>query len=152
MPTKTSAGILIYRTQPTLEFMLGHPGGPYCAKKEFGCWSIPKGEVNEGEDLKDTAIREFEEETGVKPTGTFIPLNPITQKGGKVVYAWGLQGNLDPTKLTSNQFEMEWPPRSGQLQSFPEVDRFAYFTLEEAKQHINPAQIPILEELARKIS
>jgi predicted NUDIX family NTP pyrophosphohydrolase len=145
---KTSAGILLYRTQPSLEFLLGHPGGPFCAKKEFGCWSIPKGEVNEGEELILTAQREFEEETGVKPTGNLIPLQPITQKSGKRVYAWALHGNVNPQDLKSNHFELEWPMRSGKIQSFPEVDRFAFFNLEEAKIRINPAQIPLLEELS----
>lgn len=145
---KHSAGIVLYRRRAgTLEFLLVHPGGPFWAKKEEGAWSVPKGELSEGEDGLATACREFEEELGVRPDGEFVPLTPVRQRGGKAVIAWGLQGDLDPDTIRSNTFTLEWPPRSGRIRDFPEVDRAGWFTLDEARAYLNPAQVPLLEEL-----
>jgi predicted NUDIX family NTP pyrophosphohydrolase len=144
--------MVVFRHRPRgLEFLLVHPGGPYWAKKDDGAWSVPKGEYGEGEDALDVARRELEEETGLSAEGPFVPLTPVRQRGGKVVSAWGVEGELDPDALRSNTFTMEWPPRSGRLREFPEVDRAGWFTLEEARVKLNGAQVPLLEELARKI-
>lgn len=148
---KISAGIIAYRRGSQLEFLLGHPGGPYWSQKDAGVWSIPKGELSEGEDHRTAAIREFSEETGVTVKGQLIPLSPIVQKSKKIVHAWGVELTLDPTTLKCNLFSIEWPPKSGKFQEFPEMDKFTYFTLAEAKLKINPAQIPLLEELAAKL-
>jgi predicted NUDIX family NTP pyrophosphohydrolase len=115
-----------------LQILLAHPGGPFFVKKDDGHWSIPKGEPDADEDLFITAQREFEEETGLKPTGPFISLQPIQQKGGKIVHAWAFEGDCDPTTCISNMFTMEWPPRSGQQQEFPEIDRAEFFDLAAA--------------------
>jgi predicted NUDIX family NTP pyrophosphohydrolase len=148
---KESAGILLYRRRGgTTEVFLIHPGGPFWRKKDAGAWSIPKGEANAGEERLAAAIREFAEETGTTVTGDFQALPPIKQAGGKVVYAWALAGNLDPATLTSNEFEMEWPPRSGKRVRFPEVDRGAWFTLPEAREKINKGQIALLDALAER--
>ena len=148
MVSKQSAGILLYRRlQSNLEVFLVHPGGPFWRNKDAGVWTIPKGGFQNDEPALDAAVREFHEETGFALRGPFQPLSPIRQKGGKRVYAWATAGDLDPAKLVSNTFELEWPPRSGRNQSFPEVDRGDWFTLHEARQYINPAQIPLLEEL-----
>lgn len=147
MPT-TSAGLLMYRiTTGKPEVLLVHPGGPIWRNKDNGAWSIPKGEITKGEDLLDAAKREFEEETGHKPSGKFIPLNPVTQKSGKIVHAWAVESNLDPASIKSNTFTMEWPPKSGKRAVFPEVDRAKFFDLETAKQKINPAQVAFVNEL-----
>jgi predicted NUDIX family NTP pyrophosphohydrolase len=147
-----SAGLVMYRRRSgEVEVLLVHPGGPLWAKKDAGAWSIPKGEVNPGDDEFSTAKREFNEETGVAPEGEFIPLGSVTQKGGKVVRAWAFEGDCDPAVIKSNTFVMEWPPRSGKKQEFPEVDRARFFTLEEAKDKINPAQVAFLQELARRV-
>jgi predicted NUDIX family NTP pyrophosphohydrolase len=130
-----------------LEVLLVHPGGPFWAKKDLGAWTIPKGEVEPGEDQLDAARREFEEELGFAPSGEFVPLGEITQKAGKTVRAWAFEGNCDPNKIKSNSFVIEWPPRSGKQQSFPEVDSAAFFGIEEAKRKINPAQIELLSRL-----
>ena len=153
-PSKSSAGLLMFRRQAngTLQFLLVHPGGPFFKNKDTGNWSIPKGEVIAGEDLLTAAIREFEEETGSRPTGDFIQLSPVTQKSGKIVHAWAVEGNIDPTSIQSNTFEMEWPPRSGKRVAFPEVDRAEFFDLETARTKINPAQASLLDELDRKIA
>ena len=149
--TGRSAGILVYRRgAKALEFLLVHPGGPYWTKKEEGAWSVPKGEYEDGEDALAVARRELEEETGLRLEGPFLPLGQVTQRGGKVVTAWGAEGDLDPAALRSNTFTMEWPPRSGRMREFPEVDRAAWFPLEEARVKLNPAQVPFLEELSRK--
>jgi predicted NUDIX family NTP pyrophosphohydrolase len=149
---KVSAGLLMYRKRSgVLEVLLVHPGGPFFAKKDLGAWGIPKGEIEEGEDALAAARREFEEETGFKAEGAVIPLAPVTQKGGKIVQAWALEGDCDPKKMKSNTFMMEWPPRSGRQQEFPEADRAGWFAINEAKQKINPAQISFLEELQRAI-
>ena len=149
---KTSAGILLYRMRNKfLEVFLVHPGGPFWAKKDEGAWSIPKGEFDDGEDPLKAARREFQEETGLAPDGKFIELNPIRQKSGKFVYAWAIEGDIDPTKISSNNFEMEWPPRSGKMRSFPEVDKADWFTLDKAKRKMNAGQVALLDDLALKI-
>lgn len=145
---KQSAGILLYRKQASgLQVLLVHPGGPFFAKKDAGNWTIPKGEYPESEAPLDAAIREFEEETGYRPSGKFIPLKAIQQKGGKVVQCWAVSGELDPAGIVSNTFELEWPPRSGKKRSFPEVDKAAWFTLAEARQMMNERQTAFLDEL-----
>jgi len=146
MNSKQSAGILLYR-HPTqiLEVFLVHPGGPFWKKKDAGVWTIPKGEFTNDEPALDAAVREFREETGFTLKGPFQPLSPIRQKGGKRVYAWATSGDLDPDKIVSNTFEMEWPRHSGKTLSFPEVDRGKWYTLEEARNYINTAQIPFLD-------
>lgn len=150
MPPRVSAGLLMYRVQNgTLQVFLAHPGGPLYARKDEGHWSIPKGEPPEGEALIDAATREFEEETGLKPHGPYIELGSIRQKGGKIVHAWAFEGDCDDSQqICSNTFEMEWPPRSGRTQSFPEVDRAQFFPPPEAKQKIRDSQWPLIERLA----
>ena len=147
MPSaKTSAGILLYRDGP--EVLLVHPGGPFWAKKDAGAWSIPKGEYADGEDPLAGALREFEEETGTRLSEDgAIPLGDIVQRGGKRVSAWAIEGDLDADTVHSNTFVMEWPPRSGRQQEFPEVDRAAWFSLEQAREKINPAQAELLDRL-----
>lgn len=144
-----SAGLLMYRfNRGALEIFLGHPGGPFFAKKDEGAWSIPKGEVGADEDLLQTAVREFEEETGVKPKGEYVSLGHIRQKNGKIVHAWAVKGDWDNTKpIRSNTFTIEWPPHTGKKQEFPEIDRGAFFDSKTARQKINPAQIPLIERL-----
>jgi predicted NUDIX family NTP pyrophosphohydrolase len=151
---KTSAGLLMYRRRnETLDVFLVHPGGPFWSKKDLGAWSIPKGEYRPDEDPLAAAQREFTEETGVQPgQPSFIELAPATQSGGKVIRAWAFEGDADPTTIISNTFSMEWPPRSGQQQTFPEVDRAAWFPIEEAKERILKGQIPLLIELHRLLS
>jgi predicted NUDIX family NTP pyrophosphohydrolase len=150
---KKSAGLLMYRLQGgSLEVLLVHSGGPYWVNRQWHAWSIPKGEIDPGEDTFAAAKREFEEETGQRPTGTFIPLQPIRQASGKLVFAWAFEGNFDPAHLHSNTFCIEWPPRSGTLQEFPEVDQAAWFSLKEAKKRIIKAQAQFLEELANLIA
>jgi predicted NUDIX family NTP pyrophosphohydrolase len=135
------------RRDSTLEVFLVHPGGPFWAKKDAGAWSIPKGEIDPAEDPLAAARREFAEETGLAVEGRFQPLAPVTQAGGKIVQAWAVEGDFDPTALQSNSFSIEWPPRSGRQATFPEVDRAAWFPLEIARQKINPAQAALLDEL-----
>ena len=147
MPAE-SVGILLYkRADGQVLVLLVHPGGPFWRRKDDGAWSIPKGERAEGEDPEATARREFAEELGTAPTGPLTPLGRIRQRGGKYVEAYALDGDFDVARLSSNSFEMEWPPRSGRLQSFPEVDRAAWFTLAAARQKINPGQQPLLDRL-----
>jgi predicted NUDIX family NTP pyrophosphohydrolase len=151
--SQTSAGLLLYkREQNELQVLLVHPGGPFFRNKDAGAWTIPKGEVQEGEDLLATARREFAEETGLTPTGDCLLLTPIKQKGGKTVHAWAVEGNLDPGELKSNTFQLEWPPKSGKLVEFPEVDRAAWFTLAQAREKMNAAQVSLVEELAAKLA
>ncbi len=129
------------------EVLLVHPGGPFWAKKDLGAWTIPKGELEDGEDELATARREFEEETGIRPAGPFHALGHVKQKSGKVVHAWAFEGDCAPETLRSNTFKVEWPARSGQWREFAEVDRADWFTLEAARQRINPAQVPLLDAL-----
>lgn len=150
---KQSAGILLYRirkNQP--EVFLVHPGGPFFKNKDAGFWTIPKGEPEAEEPLFQTALREFREETGFLPDGDTIELTPITQKGGKWVSCWAIEGDLDPEHLKSNTFEIEWPPRSGKMKSFPEIDKGEWFSLEEASEKINQMQISFLQELRNALS
>ncbi len=145
---RTSAGLLMYRIKDgVLKVLLAHPGGPYFVNKDDGAWTIPKGEPDTDEDLLVTAQREFEEETDIKPTGPFIPLNPIQQKGGKFVHAWAFEGDCDPADTKSNTFTMEWPPKSGRQMEFPEIDRAEWFDLETAKKKIKAGQEALIEEL-----
>jgi len=145
---KRSAGLIVYRRRgEDLEVFLVHPGGPFWAKKDLGAWSIPKGEYEEGEEGLDAARREFLEETGFAVDGDFLEVGTIKQAGGKVVTAWAVEGQLDAALLRSNVFEMEWPPRSGRLQEFPEVDRGGWFSIEEAGGRILKGQGGLLERL-----
>lgn len=138
----------MYRIRDSrLQVLLVHPGGPYFAAKDEGVWSIPKGQPERGEDLLQTACREFEEETGVTPNGTFIPLHPIRQKGGKIVHAWAFEGDCDAAKIQSNLFRIEWPPGSGRHVEFPEIDRAEFFRMKLAKRKLKAAQIPLIEQL-----
>ena len=150
MAKKESAGLLMYRLRDsTLEVFLVHPGGPYWAKKDLGSWSIPKGEFEEGEDRLNAAKREFREETGFLPEGSFAALTPVKQPGGKTVHAWAVRGDCDAETIVSNRFSIEWPPRSGKRQEFPEVDRAGWFTMDVAKEKILKGQLGFLEELRR---
>jgi predicted NUDIX family NTP pyrophosphohydrolase len=147
----TSAGVLLFRRRDgaPVEVLLVHPGGPYWAKKDEGAWSIPKGELEPGEDPRTRALIEFEEETGTRLDGTGLhELGTVRQRGGKQVVAFACEGDLDASAIVSNTFEMEWPPRSGRRQAFPEVDRAEWFTLEEARRRINPAQAALLDRIA----
>lgn len=147
--SKQSAGILLYRNNnQQTEFFLVHPGGPFFKNKDAGSWSIPKGEFLDDEDPLLAAKREFEEEIGRQLIGdNFIKLSPIRQKSGKTVHAWALEGDIDADSIVSNTFEIEWPPKSGKLSSFAEIDRGGWFEVEEAKVKINPAQVALIEEL-----
>jgi len=150
---KKSAGILLYRFQDEkLEVLLVHPGGPFWAKKDLGIWSIPKGEFEEDEEPLAAAKREFREELGVAVSGNFTAMTPVKQKNYKIVYAFALNVDLDVSNIKSNTFAMEWPPKSGKRQEFPEVDKAEWFEFEMAKLKINEAQGEILEELLRKIN
>jgi len=140
---------LLYRKQQDeLQLLLVHPGGPFWAKKDAGAWTIPKGELSEGEDPLSAAKREFNEETGHVVTGPFTKLTPLKQKSGKLIYAWAAEGDLDLNDFKSNEFEMEWPPRSGKYRSFPEADKAGWFSLKEASVKILPGQLGFVSELA----
>ncbi|ANH81736.1 NUDIX hydrolase [Niabella ginsenosidivorans] len=146
---KASAGILLYRKQSTgIHFFLVHPGGPFWKNKDAGAWSIPKGELAADEDPLERAKLEFEEETGHPVTGRFVPLTPVKQKAGKLVFAWAVEGDIDTTALSSNTFNLQWPPGSGKIIQAPEVDRWEWFGYEEAKRRINPAQVSFIEQAA----
>ena len=138
----------MYRQLRRLEVFLVHPGGPHFAKKDFGAWTIPKGEYLEDEPALEAAKREFQEETGFPVSKPFLDLGSITQKGGKIVTAWAFEGDCDPAKMISNLCEVEWPPRSGLMIEIPEADRGAWFSIDEAKEHIKETQIPLLERLS----
>ncbi|MGI6295576.1 MAG: NUDIX domain-containing protein [Armatimonadota bacterium] len=146
---KQSAGLLVYRFyEGRLQVLLVHPGGPFWRHKDAGAWSIPKGEYEPDEDPFAAAVREFTEETGQTPSGRFIPLTPIRQAGGKIVRAWAFEGDFDPSQLKSNTFSMQWPPGSGHIIDFPEVDKAAWFDLPEAKTRLIQAQTAFIDELA----
>ena len=149
---EVSAGLLAFRRTPDLEVLLGHPGGPFWKKKDDGAWTIPKGLADPGIDLLVTARREFEEETNLSPGSKFVALSPVEQRSGKIVHAWAFEAELDLTSFASNTFEIEWPPKSGRRQSFPEIDRIAYFALPVAATKIIAYQRPFLSELERLLS
>ena len=147
---RRSAGILLYRERAgDVEVLLVHPGGPFWKNRDEGAWTIPKGEYGDDEDALDAAKREFSEETGFAIDGTFVPLEPIRQRSGKLVHAWAVEGDCDAGAIRSNSFSIEWPPRSGRLAEYPEVDRAAWLALEAARRKILPAQVPFLENLLR---
>ncbi len=151
MPKK-SAGILLYRFRnKNPQVFLVHMGGPFWAKKDEGAWTIPKGEFSPEEDPLNAAKREFEEETGFSVVGKFIELSPIKQSGGKQIYAWAVEGDCDPAAIQSNTFTLEWPPKSGKQQEFPEIDRADWFSLQTAKQKILKGQKPLIQEFEEKI-
>lgn len=153
MAKRRSAGILLWRRRNgAVEVMLAHPGGPLWSKQDEGAWSIPKGEFEPGESAEAVAMREFREETGFGCEGELVPLAPCRQPGGKLVLAFALEGDCDAAVARSNLFSMEWPPRSGRMQEFPEVDRVAWFGLDAASRRIMPGQRPLLDELARLLA
>lgn len=153
MQARMSAGLLMYRQcGRDISVLLVHPGGPYFRRKDAGAWSIPKGEVAPGEDPLAAAVRECQEELGVTPAGPFEPLTPITQRGGKHVYAWCCRGDFGEAVAKSNTFTLEWPPRSGRHAEFPEIDRAEFFPLSVARRKINQAQASFLDELERRLS
>lgn len=149
---KTSAGLLMYRSttehRASVEVLLVHPGGPFWKNKDDGAWMIPKGEVEKGEDLLAAAIREFHEETGFTPAEPFLALGQVKHKSGKILHAWAFPGDCDPTHVRSNTFEIEWPPKSGRTQEFPEVDRAEFFDLATARRKILAAELPLLDRFA----
>jgi predicted NUDIX family NTP pyrophosphohydrolase len=148
MPKKQSAGILLYRIRAGVpEVFLVHPGGPFWARKDAGAWSIPKGEFEDGDDPLEAARREFLEETGSPVDGPFAALKPLKQGGGKVVHAWTVEGDIDAASIKSNTFSMEWPPRSGRQQEFPEVDRGEWFAMPQAREKLLEGQLGFLDEL-----
>lgn len=152
MAKKQSAGLLLYRKRcGLLQVFLVHPGGPFWAKRDYGAWSIPKGEYEEGDDPLETARREFTEETSFSIEGRFAPLRAIKQPSGKVVSAWAIEGEVDAAMVRSNTFRMRWPPKSGQEQEFPEVDRGGWFDLAEARRKLVPGQVPFVDELVAMI-
>jgi predicted NUDIX family NTP pyrophosphohydrolase len=152
--TNVSAGLLMFRRKgDALEFLLAHPGGPFWKNKDDGIWTIPKGEVQPGEDLLSRAKIEFDEELGIKASGNFVPLGSIKQKGGKTVHAWSFEGDLPQDfELKSNTFQIEWPYRSGRFAQFPEIDRAEFFPEEIARGKINPAQLPFLDRLREALA
>jgi predicted NUDIX family NTP pyrophosphohydrolase len=149
MPPKRSAGILLYRRRAAqIEVLLVHPGGPFWSKKDDGAWFIPKGELEEGEEPLSAARREFREELGSEPPkGEPLELGTVKNKSGKLIYAWALEGDFDPTELKSNHFQLEWPPRSGKMREFPEIDRAMFFSLPDAQPKLHNAELPLLERL-----
>jgi len=147
---RVSAGLLMYRIHDgKMQVLLAHPGGPFFKNKDEDSWTIPKGEIESGEDMLEAAKREFEEETGFKPNGPFSALTPIKQKGGKIVHAWAFKGDCDPAKIVSNTFTMEWPPKSGQRMEFPEIDKADFFDVAAASRKIKAAQMVLIEECQR---
>lgn len=146
--SKTSAGLILFRGRGEgLEILLVHPGGPFWKKKDDGAWFIPKGELNPEEDALAAATREFQEETGLKPEGAFLPLGSVRQKSGKTIFAWAFEGDCEPTTLRSNTFKMEWPPKSGRQEEFPEVDRAAFFDERQASQKMHPVEFAFFGRL-----
>ncbi|MGY8661283.1 NUDIX domain-containing protein [Bradyrhizobium sp. UFLA05-109] len=151
MPSK-SAGIIAYRMRPPgIEVLLVHPGGPFWRNKDLGAWSIPKGEYADGQEADATARREFAEELGTELAAPLIELGQVKQRGGKIVTAFAAEFDVDPRNIRSNTFEIEWPPRSGKRQSFPEVDRAEWFALDQAREKINEGQRPLLDQLAQRV-
>lgn len=146
-----SAGILAFRRRPELEVLLAHPGGPFWAKKDAGAWTIPKGLIEPGGELIAAARREFTEETNLVAQGEMIELTPVVQKSGKLVHAFALEADFDLSQFASNTFALEWPPKSGRRQSFPEIDRIAYFALPMAKLKIIAYQRPLLSDLEKRV-
>ena len=151
MPRRSAGLVLFRRRNGGLEVFLAHPGGPFWAKKDLGAWTIPKGEYEPDEDPLSAARREFEEETGFKPNGDFLDLGTVTQRSGKIVTAWAVEGDCDPAALVSNTCQVEWPPRSRRMIEVPEVDRGAWYSLDEAREKIFTAQIPFLDRLLQKL-
>ncbi len=149
---KKSAGLLMYRRRRGLEVLLVHPGGPFWKKKDEGAWFLPKGEVDAGEDELSASRREFEEETGIKPVGPFLALGNVKHKSGKSVAAWAFEGDCDPAAIKSNTFTLEWPPRSGKEQEFPEVDRAEFFTPEAAREKMHPDEFELVVRLEALLS
>jgi predicted NUDIX family NTP pyrophosphohydrolase len=150
--TKRSAGLLMYRSGGDgLEVFLAHFGGPFWEGKDRGAWSIPKGEIQEGEEPLDAARREFQEETGFTVAGEFLDLGSVKQSGGKIVFAWAFEGDCDPERLISNRCEIEWPPRSGRRLEIPEVDRGRWFSIAEAREYMLKSQLPLLEALRERL-
>lgn len=149
MAKKNSAGLLLYRRRDELEVFLVHPGGPFWAKKDLGSWSLPKGEIEEGEQPLQVAKREFTEETGLPIDGEFRQLEPLKQRGGKVVHAWAIEADCDAAQIRSNMFSMEWPPKAGRMQQFPEVDRAQWFSISEARKRILASQLGFIDQLVR---
>jgi predicted NUDIX family NTP pyrophosphohydrolase len=149
-----SAGLLMFRQRAgALEVFLVHPGGPYFRNKDEGAWTIPKGQIEAGEEPLDAACREFVEETGLSSDGPYLPLAPVRQKGGKTVMGWAFRGDVaDPIRIRPNRFTLEWPPRSGNMREFPEIDFAAFFTVEEARRKLNPAQVAFVEELEQLVA
>jgi predicted NUDIX family NTP pyrophosphohydrolase len=148
MAQKESAGLLLYRrTHGRIEVLLAHPGGPYWSGRHDGAWTIPKGGIHPGEDPLQSAIREFTEETSFVPSGPFLSLGRITQRSGKLVYAWAFEGDCDPSRVSSVMTTTEWPPRSGKVIEVPEIDRAAFFSLDEGRRAINVAQAELLDRL-----
>lgn len=153
MADKTSAGILLYRlSDDGLEIFLVHPGGPFWAKKDEGAWSVPKGLFEEGENPLDAAKREFREETGFDLTGRFMELTPLKQPSGKIVYVWAVEGDIDAASIKSNMFSMEWPPKSGKEQEFPEVDKGGWFPMAQAREKLLPGQRGFLDQLQKRVT
>jgi len=148
---RTSAGLLLYRKKPDLQVLLGHMGGPFWARKDDGAWSIPKGEYGPGEDPFAVALREFEEELGSPvPASEFVALGEGRASSGKVLTVWAAEGTFDVATAVSNTFDLEWPPRSGRVQSFPEIDRAAWFDLDEARRKLVTGQLPFLDRLRER--
>jgi predicted NUDIX family NTP pyrophosphohydrolase len=146
--TVRSAGLLMFRRRgAAVELLLAHPGGPFWVRRDEASWTLPKGEIDDGEDPLDAARREFLEETGFASTPPFLPLGEVRQKSGKRITGWAFEGDADPTQLVSNLFEMEWPPRSGRMQSFPEIDRVQWFAPEEARSKLIAGQVPFVDTL-----
>ena len=150
--SKKSAGILLYRRKAAeLEVLLAHPGGPFWTKRDLGAWTLPKGEIDEGEDPYAAARREFVEETGFEPGDSALALEPVTQPSGKTIYAWAIEGDCDATMARSITFTMEWPPKSGKEEEFPEIDKVEWFAIPEAERRILPGQAPFLAQLRSRV-
>jgi predicted NUDIX family NTP pyrophosphohydrolase len=149
---KDSAGILLYRIRPTgVEVFLVHPGGPFFVNRDDGIWSVPKGLLDPAETHFEAAKREFAEETGQAVEGEFIPLEPVRQANGKIVHAWAVEGDIDATAIRSNTFPLEWPPKSGRIREFPEIDRGAWFSVQAARRKVNSAQMGLIDQLLQHL-